>query len=77
MTIGQLRQVAHLHALDALSEANFSARIELFRLAGEAARKEEAVARWRGEGIFAVAQPTEEICHDHSPAIAEPERLCA
>ena len=77
MTVGQLRQVAHLHALDALREANLHARIELFRLASEAARKEEAVARWRGEGAFAVAQATEETCHENCRANAEPERLCA
>jgi hypothetical protein len=50
--IGQLRQLAQLHTLDALAAASPQARIAFLRLACDAADKEEAIARWRGHGGF-------------------------
>ena len=52
MMIGQLRQLAQLHTLDALAAAEPQARIAFLRLACDAARKEEAIARWRGHSGF-------------------------
>jgi hypothetical protein len=52
MTIGQLRQLAQLHTLDALAAANPQARIAFLRLACDVAHKEQAIARWRGDSEF-------------------------
>ena len=52
MTIGQLRQLAQLLALGALTEADPKKRIAMVRLADEIAHKEAAVARWRGHTGF-------------------------
>jgi hypothetical protein len=52
MMIGQLRQLAQVHTLDALAAAEPQARIAFLRLACDAARKEEAIARWRGDSGF-------------------------
>jgi hypothetical protein len=57
MTIGQLRQVAQSHALNAFAACDPQARIALLRLAQEAASREEAVARWRGDFEFHRFEP--------------------
>lgn len=55
MTIGQLGHLAMLHAQNACTAPDRRMRIELFHLAYEAARKDEAIARWRGENVGPVA----------------------
>lgn len=60
--IGQLRQLAQLHTLDALAAASPQARISFLRLACDVAHKEEAIARWRGHlGFVKFVPPLHEI----------------
>ena len=60
--IGQLRQLAQLHTLDALAAANPQTRIAFLRLACDVAHKEEAIARWRGHlGFVKFVPPLHEI----------------
>lgn len=50
--IGQLRHNAELHTLQAFVASEPQARIALLGLAHDAARREEAIARWRGDSGF-------------------------
>jgi hypothetical protein len=64
--IGQLRQLAQLHTLDALAAANPQARIAFLRLACDVAHREEAIARWRGDGSFVkFVPPLHDIVEGH------------
>lgn len=57
MTVGQLQHLVHLLALGALTEKDPRKRIAMVKLADELARKEEAVARWRGHSVHDFALP--------------------
>jgi hypothetical protein len=62
----QLRQIAQLEAIKALSYADPVARKEAFRLACEAALRDIAVARWRGEQPAGHIASLVEICVEAS-----------
>ena len=55
--IGQLRHNAELHTLQAFIAEPPQRRIALLRLAHEAALREEAIARWRGDAGFLRFEP--------------------
>jgi hypothetical protein len=69
----QLRQIAQLEAIKALSFADPVARKEALRLARDAAQKDIAVARWRGEQPARHIASLLEICVERLilPAIAK------